>query len=100
MEKELITRFVKSNDEETTLYISGPPGTGKTALVNSILRDFTSDSRVISINCMALNTVDELWDRIIEELADPKKVKGGRGKKLVKGREGALKALGGVKAPW
>jgi cell division control protein 6 len=78
---------------ETTLYISGSPGTGKTALVNSVLRDLESgpDLKVVSVNCMALNNVDALWNHLLDELLDGKKVKG-RGKKP-KGREAVLKAL-------
>lgn len=87
MERQVIKNFLSRDDKDTTtLYISGSPGTGKTALVNSILCEFQSD--VVSINCMALNSVDELWDRMAEELDG----KQGRGKK-VKGREAVLKAL-------
>ncbi|KAJ7217743.1 P-loop containing nucleoside triphosphate hydrolase protein, partial [Mycena pura] len=55
--------------EHTSLYISGSPGTGKTALVNSILRTLpVGQVKVIMINCMALNSIDALWERLIEEL--------------------------------
>ncbi|KAJ6587204.1 P-loop containing nucleoside triphosphate hydrolase protein [Mycena vulgaris] len=71
--------------EHTSLYISGSPGTGKTALVNSILRTLGVDHvKVITINCMALNSVDTLWERLIEELggpADKKRKTAGRPKK-------------------
>lgn len=80
---------------KTTLYISGSPGTGKTALVNAVLCDLNksqTDVKVISINCMALNNVDALWVHLLDELLDGKKVKGQQGRKL-KGREGVLKAL-------
>ncbi|KIM78909.1 hypothetical protein PILCRDRAFT_38396, partial [Piloderma croceum F 1598] len=76
VEREAVKAFAESflHDDDsntpTTLYISGSPGTGKTALVNSVLRPYSNDSnlRIISINCMALNNLDELWDRIVEEL--------------------------------
>ncbi|KAK7005793.1 AAA domain-containing protein, partial [Favolaschia claudopus] len=78
-----------------SLYISGSPGTGKTALVNSILRGIDlGNAKVISINCMALNSVDALWERLVEELnpaADKKRKTAGRPKKL-QGRE-AVDAL-------
>ena len=79
-----------------TLYISGSPGTGKTALVNSVLRDLEQESghsrlRVVAMNCMALNSVDELWDRLLEELVDTKKRKA-REKKS-KGLEAVIKVL-------
>jgi cell division control protein 6 len=56
----------------TSMFISGAPGTGKTALVNAIIRDLLAKNdhvKVISINCMALKSVDALWERIIEDLA-------------------------------
>ncbi|KAJ7187943.1 P-loop containing nucleoside triphosphate hydrolase protein [Mycena filopes] len=72
--------------EHTSLYISGSPGTGKTALVNAVLRTLNVDQvKVITINCMALNSVDTLWERLIEELgspADKKRKTAGRAKKL------------------
>ncbi|KAJ7268679.1 P-loop containing nucleoside triphosphate hydrolase protein [Mycena haematopus] len=72
--------------EHTSLYISGSPGTGKTALVNSILRTLDDNEvKVVNINCMALNSVDALWVRLIEELgptADKKRKTAGRPKKL------------------
>ncbi|KAG1777549.1 P-loop containing nucleoside triphosphate hydrolase protein [Suillus placidus] len=75
-ERQRILEFITSSwcdNAHTSLYISGTPGTGKTALVNSVLRSFeesegTSDLRVVSINCMALNGLDALWDRLYEEL--------------------------------
>ncbi|KAJ7282967.1 hypothetical protein C8J57DRAFT_1219121 [Mycena rebaudengoi] len=79
-ERAAISAFFSSLETEadlveyTSLYISGSPGTGKTALVNS----------VISINCMALNSVDALWERLVEELggtSDKKRKTAGRVKK-------------------
>ncbi|KAJ6594225.1 P-loop containing nucleoside triphosphate hydrolase protein [Mycena capillaripes] len=72
--------------EHTSLYISGSPGTGKTALVNSVLRTLdVNHVKVVTINCMALNSVDVLWERLIEELgatAEKKRKTAGRPKKL------------------
>lgn len=69
--------------QQTVLFISGSPGTGKTALVNSVLGDMQSELadavvNIISVNCMALNNVDALWDRLLEALGTgvgPSKVK-------------------------
>lgn len=69
-----------ATDGPSSLYISGSPGTGKTALVNTILNELDSSSlTVININCMALNDVDSLWERIIDELSPSKKLKGYKG---------------------
>ncbi|PSS37866.1 hypothetical protein PHLCEN_2v334 [Hermanssonia centrifuga] len=47
--------------------------------------DFASAAvRVLFINCMALQSIDALWDRLIDELknADPKPNKGAKAKKI------------------
>ncbi|KAF7315700.1 AAA domain-containing protein [Mycena indigotica] len=94
-ERAVVTQFftslVDENEvEHTSLYISGSPGTGKTALVNSVLRALSPDQvKVIIINCMALSTVEILWERIVEELGgntDKKRKTAGRLTKL-KGQE-------------
>jgi cell division control protein 6 len=92
---------IETDDElSTSLYISGTPGTGKTALVNSIIRSITTDAKVITINCMALNSVEALWDRLIEELDDGKKRKtSGRAKK-VKGRDAVEILLSNHHTKW
>ncbi|RDB16817.1 Cell division control protein 6 [Hypsizygus marmoreus] len=94
---EFITSFLgDSNDtndaSSTSLYISGSPGTGKTALVNSVLRSIPSEAKIVFINCMALNNVESLWDRLIEELEDSKKHKASGRAKKVKGRD-AIESL-------
>lgn len=80
------------------MYISGTPGTGKTALVNSVLRSFeepegTSDLRVASINCMALNGLDALWDRLYEELCRTRPSKNTAKPCKAKGKQAVEKAL-------
>jgi cell division control protein 6 len=59
-----INSFLHESDNNT-LYISGSPGTGKTALVNAVLRD---QANVIFINCMAVNSTEALCEQLIEEL--------------------------------
>jgi cell division control protein 6 len=63
------------------LYISGSPGCGKTALVNSILATFEvellkNNVKLVVINCMALNGLEAVWERMIEELGSPDKWQG------------------------
>ena len=56
----------------TSLYISGSPGTGKTALVTSTLATMkTSDVLTAYINCMGLKDVDVLWSRVLAALGEP-----------------------------
>ena len=76
---------------------------GKTALVNSVLEELEAEVHVIIVNCMALNNVDELWNRLLEELQVESKAGKGRGKKSpskAKGRDAVLKALTQLKTQW
>jgi len=88
-EQQLITNFIttfisSSPDPKATepvLYISGSPGCGKTALVNSILATlrvelFENNINVVLVNCMALNGLEAVWERLIEELGSPRKRSG------------------------
>lgn len=50
------------------LYVSGPPGTGKTALVTAMGRDLEVEGwRVILVGCMGLKVAD-MWPRLAEQL--------------------------------
>lgn len=82
-ERALIGEFITSFVDEaknpapvqcTSLYISGSPGTGKTAVVNSVISESAMPPTftVITINCMALNDVDFLWSRLADELSSTK----------------------------
>lgn len=101
---KFFTSFITGTDapeQAATLYISGLPGTGKTALVNDVIRGMELDTaRVVMINCMALKDVESLWDRLQEELGDSAKPKGrGRPKKL-KGREAVEQTLSASTTKW
>jgi len=73
--REFLDSFGTDTDDDakskSILYISGSPGTGKSALVNSILTSSQCASeleiRTIFLNCMAFRNVDVLWDRLAEE---------------------------------
>ncbi|KAL0572282.1 AAA ATPase [Marasmius crinis-equi] len=101
-ERATITDFISSflGDCDTNypcnLFVSGTPGTGKTALISSVMQSIDYEAhaaRVLIINCMALNGMDALWTRLLEELRSPQK---GRAKKLI-GREGLESVLKGLK---
>jgi cell division control protein 6 len=54
------------------LYICGPPGTGKTALMNEIFSEYkdcpsTQKTNMTFINCMSFEKAEDVFDRIIEE---------------------------------
>lgn len=51
------------------LYICGPPGTGKTALMNEIFSEYREcpSTETAFINCMSLERPEEVFDRIVDE---------------------------------
>ena len=80
-EREIIESFLTNFDAaghsmEPVLYVSGTPGTGKTALVNSIISsvDTIDTAKIIFLNCMSITGMDVLWTRLSEELIASKKV--------------------------
>lgn len=82
VEKEVIQAYLSSGKTDSkSLYISGPPGTGKTALISSSLSRLPPDQCKVSfVNCMGLSTTGkhrELWSRVGKdwELIDAAKMK-------------------------
>lgn len=50
------------------MYVSGPPGTGKTALVTSMGREVAKQGwKVVEVGCMGLKVAD-VWRRLGEGL--------------------------------
>ncbi|KAK8847481.1 hypothetical protein IAR55_005339 [Kwoniella newhampshirensis] len=68
-EKTLLRAYLTHNDEKDVgMYVSGPPGTGKTALVTALGRQMTMEGwKVVELGCMGLKLAD-VWRRIGEEL--------------------------------
>ena len=54
------------------LYVSGPPGTGKSALVNEVFRGVQQFEGVktAQINCMSAKRSEAIYGKLIEEFAD------------------------------
>ena len=97
-EKATIESFLHGLDEdadvpEQVLYVSGSPGTGKTALVNSIIASSAyigSEAKIVFLNCMAIADMEILWKRLAEELSAvimPSKKTARKGAKKVQGKE-------------
>jgi cell division control protein 6 len=83
--RDFVSEFINSRPTaqatKPVLYISGSPGCGKTALVNSILATFEvalleNNVKLVVINCMALNGLEAVWERLLEELGSPDKRRG------------------------
>ena len=106
---EFLTSFIDGTSMDhdiltTSMFISGAPGTGKTALVNNVIRDLSAKNdhvKVISINCMALKSVDALWDRIIEDLATtPKRKSTAKKNKKTNGHDRLKALLSALNTQW
>ena len=54
------------------IYISGPPGTGKSAFVNEVCQSESSDGSVKTgyINCMSVKNATDLYRTLLEEFVD------------------------------
>lgn len=90
-ERAAVTQFIScswENSSNSSLFISGTPGTGKTALVNAVLNEVGDDCDidVISINCMAFQNLDALWDHLLDALAPSERVKASPRKARSKGK--------------
>lgn len=67
-EKHLLKTYLSSVEREVGMYISGPPGTGKTALVTAMGRDLGRQKwNTVELGCMGLKTSD-MWKRLAEGL--------------------------------
>ena len=70
-ERSIIQSFIETNvigQQGNSLYISGCPGTGKTALVTEILNDLNlKDGQVCVVNCMNFNEPKKLYQHLVSE---------------------------------
>ena len=54
------------------IYVSGPPGTGKSAFVNDVCRSVASEESVETgyVNCMSVKNARDLYRTLLEEFVD------------------------------
>jgi cell division control protein 6 len=62
------------------IYVSGPPGTGKSAFVNDVCRDIEADRGVKAayINCMSIKKAADLFTALLENFVDVTEVAEGK----------------------
>ena len=58
------------------MYVSGPPGTGKSALVSEVCAglDTVDDVRKTYINCMSVKSYEDIFGKLMEDLVGDEKV--------------------------
>lgn len=70
-ERTQLTKFISVAIESRVggcTYVSGPPGTGKSALVHEIMQDFQAQStKVAIVNCVSLKSSKDVLARLNEE---------------------------------
>ncbi|CZS91270.1 related to cell division control protein CDC18+ [Rhynchosporium agropyri] len=74
-ERDELTDFVEQCIAKTSggcTYVSGPPGTGKSAMVNEVTDSFEPSSTVKKayINCMSMKTSKDLQGNLLENLCE------------------------------
>lgn len=74
-ERDELQSFISLRVDSNTpgcMYISGPPGTGKSAFVNEACREIITSKRIRSgyINCMSIKTPLDLYRALLEEFVD------------------------------
>lgn len=75
-ERSRLRAFLSQRDSSQPhgcLYVSGPPGTGKSAMINEITTEAVTDSssvRKAYINCMSIKSSKDLYVTLVELLCD------------------------------
>ncbi|XP_031822084.1 cell division control protein 6 homolog isoform X1 [Sarcophilus harrisii] len=88
-EMDVIRHFLKehiSGKKAGSLYVSGAPGTGKTACLSRILQDVKEelkDIKIVMLNCMSLRTSQAVFPAIAQEICQ-ERVSKSSGKDLMR----------------
>ncbi|RAH68967.1 AAA family ATPase CDC6 [Aspergillus aculeatinus CBS 121060] len=77
-EREKLRDFIQDSLHTRTggcLYVSGPPGTGKSALVQEVCNGMDLQSaKVTHINCASMRAARDVYSKLIEDLCDDSEV--------------------------
>ena len=74
-ERKELENFVSTRSKgkkSGCIYVSGPPGTGKSAFVNEVCTSVSSDGSAMTgyINCMSIKNATDLYRTLLEEFVD------------------------------
>jgi cell division control protein 6 len=73
-EREKLVSFITEGVESRTggcLYISGPPGTGKSAMVQEVCADMDlSNVRISHVNCASMRVSRDVYSRLIQDFCE------------------------------
>ncbi|KAI0117419.1 cell division control protein Cdc6 [Daldinia grandis] len=69
--KEFLQRCSKPNPSGC-IYVSGPPGTGKSAMINEVTQELVEKKTVKKayINCMSIKSSKDLYGSLIDQICD------------------------------
>ncbi|KAI1353019.1 P-loop containing nucleoside triphosphate hydrolase protein [Xylaria sp. FL0043] len=75
-ERQHLTQFLqrcKTSTPSGCIYVSGPPGTGKSAMVNEVTQALVESTPVKKayINCMSIKSSKDLYETLLEQISDP-----------------------------
>lgn len=75
MERSKLTRFLErssSSSPSGCLYVSGPPGTGKSAMITEMTQQCSDHESVQSVyvNCMSIKSSKDLYNTLLEALGE------------------------------
>ncbi|KAJ5331144.1 hypothetical protein N7476_000927 [Penicillium atrosanguineum] len=74
MEREKVSRFIEDcleSKKGSCLYISGPPGTGKSAMVNEVCQEMElSTVKVSHVNCVSMRSARDVYSKLIQDFSD------------------------------
>ncbi|KAJ8132562.1 hypothetical protein O1611_g1069 [Lasiodiplodia mahajangana] len=74
-ERQHLTTYLqrcKSSTPSGCVYVSGPPGTGKSAMVNEVTQALVHSTSIKKayVNCMSIKSSRDLYETILEQISD------------------------------
>ncbi|KAI1436723.1 cell division control protein [Xylaria sp. CBS 124048] len=81
-EREHLATFLqrcKTSHPSGCIYVSGPPGTGKSAMVNEVTQALVKSTSIKKayVNCMSIKSSNNLYETVLEQVSDSSDVADG-----------------------